>query len=263
MNGYIGITMSASVQGTAEIIQALEGMSGRRAAGAYARALNDVAFQRVRPAMQDEFRRQFDQPTDYIVRSPRVIMAKPERLTVTIEPASMRLKGVEPQKILQAQEWGGRRRDKRSEVALRRAGILPNGYQVAIPEQPYPGSDDGRGNLRGPFMVRVLAYFAAFGEQGFKSNMNAKGRARVHKGTKSQAGVRFFVSYGRLRGQHLAAGIWGATGTHGADVRPVLMFVRLGTYQPRISMDRVAQRADAQAFLDERVRERIMEAAGG
>ena len=42
-------------------------------------------------------------------------------------------KGIDPQQILRAQEVGGRRHDKRSEKALRRVGILPNGYQTAIP----------------------------------------------------------------------------------------------------------------------------------
>lgn len=262
MSSYVGITLSASVEGAVDVIKTLEGLSGEKAARAYANALNDVAFQRVRPAMQDEMRAIFDRPTDYILRSPFVRKATPERLSVTIEPTYMGGKGVDPQKILQAQELGGRRRDKRTESALRRAGILHAGYQVAIPATPYPGSDDGRGNIRGPFIVQLLAYFAAFGEQGYKSNMSAKGRARVHRGTKKQAGRRYFVSYGRSRDQHLAPGIWAATGTHGVDVRPVLMFVRSGTYKPILSMDRVVKRADAQNFLNQRVRARILQAAG-
>lgn len=262
MSDYVGISLSASVQGTAEIIRALEGLSGDQAARAYAAALNDVAFQRVRPAMQAEMRAVFDQPTDYILRSPFVRKATPDKLFVTIEPTYMGGKGVDPQKILQAQEQGGRRRDKRMERALLRIGLLLPGYQVVIPAVPYPGSDDGRGNIRGAFIVQLLAYFAAFGEQGYKANMSAKGRARVHRGTKKQAGRRYFVAYGRWRDQHLAPGIWAATGTHGVDVRPVVLFVRAGTYKPILSMDRVLKRSDAQNFLNERVRARILQAAG-
>ena len=47
-----------------------------------------------------------------------------------------------------------------------------------------------------------------------------------------------------------------------ADVRPVLMFVKQGTYQPRLDMDKVAQRADAEAYLARRIRFRLREAAG-
>lgn len=109
--------------------------------------------------MQD-LRAVFDRPTDYILRSPRVRMATAAKLSVTIEPTYIGGKGIDPQKILDAQTRGGRRRDKRSEVALKRAGILPAGYQTAIPSDdrggPYPGSDDGKGNLRGAFLVQVI-----------------------------------------------------------------------------------------------------------
>lgn len=172
------IQLSAKVINQAEVLKQLHGLTGQQAARAYAKALNDVGFE-IRRAMQDEMRVVFDRPTSYIIRSPRVRMAKPDRLSVTIEPAYMGGKGVDPQKILNAQAWGGRRTDKRSEVALRRAGILPVGYQTAIPDDarggPYPGSDDGRGNLRGAFLVQLISYFQAFGEQGYKANMSARG----------------------------------------------------------------------------------------
>ena len=273
------IQLSAQVINQAEVLRQLHGLTGQQAARAYAKALNDAGFE-VRRAMQDEMRAVFDRPTNYILRSPRVRMAKPDKLSVTIEPAYMGGKGIDPQKILNAQAWGGRRHDKRSEVALRRAGILPTGYQTAIPDEarggPYPGSDDGRGNLRGAFLVQLISYFRAFGEQGYKANMSAKGYQRVHRGTKRQAGRRYFVAYGALRGgpritkkgdadertAHLQPGIWGVSGTGGADVRPVLLFVKAGTYQPRLDMDKVAQRADAEAYLARRIRYRLREVAG-
>ncbi len=274
------IQLSARMMNQAEVLRQIRGLTGPQAAKAYAKALNDTGFQ-VRRAMQDEMRAVFDRPTDYILRSPFVRMATAAKLSVTIEPTYMGGKGIDPQKILDAQTWGGRRRDKRSEAALRRAGILPNGYQTAIPSDdrggPYPGSDDGKGNLRGPFLVQLISYFHAFGEQGYKANMSEKGYQRVHRGTKKQAGRRYFVTYGKTRGgpritqkgeqddrtAHLAPGIWAASGTGGADVRPVLMFVRPGRgYQPRFDMDKVAKRADAEAYLERRIRYRLREAAG-
>lgn len=256
-------------------------LSGPQAQAAYAKAINDTAFH-VRAAMQQEMRKVFDRPTDYILRSPFVRKATPTKLSASIEPTYMGGKGVDPQKILQAQDIGGRRRDKRSEVALRRAGILPPGWQTAIPAAPFPGSDDGRGNVRGPFLVQLLAYFEAFGEQGYKANMNQKGRDRLRTGTKRQRnagpflGRRYFVAYGQLRGgarrtakgefdtraSNLPPGIWAALGTTGADVRPVLMFTRPGAYRPRFTMENVARAADVQDYLDRRVRFRIREAAG-
>ncbi|WP_295851996.1 hypothetical protein [uncultured Xylophilus sp.] len=257
--------ITPTFQGLEKVQTALRRLSGAEARGAFAKALNDTGFH-VRRAMQTELGSVFDRATPYIQKSSYVDMATPDKLVVEILPTYQRLKGIDPQQILAAQEAGGRRRDKRSEVALQRAGLLPRGYQTAIPATPYPGSDDGRGNLRGSFLVQLLAYFEAFGEQGYKSNMNDKGRARVQRGTKRQAGRRYFVSFGRLRGgtrsDHLAPGIWAASGPGGVDVRPVLMFVRRANYQPRISTARVLQQAGAEEYLARRMRFRIREAAG-
>lgn len=273
------IRLGAKVIGQVDALRVLHDLSGRQMAVASAKALNDVGFE-VRRAMQDEMRAVFKDPTDYILRSPRVKMATPDSLSVTIEPAYMGGKGVDPQKILNAQAWGGRRRDKRSEVALRRARILPNGYQTAIPERPLPGSDDGRGNLKGSFLVQLISYFQAFGEQGYRANMTAKRKASLHRGSAKVAGRRYFLGgdHGQkvwtvengepvlkavgVRKSHLAPGIWAAYGPGGKQVAPVLMFVRQGTYTPRLDMDKVAKRADAENYLAKRVRFRIREVAG-
>lgn len=271
------VEISARMLGQAELLAQLHGLTGSQAAGAYAKAINDTAFE-VRRAMQAEMRAQFDRPTDYILRSPRVKMATAARLSASIAPDYMGGKGIDPQKILRAQGEGGTRRDKRSEVALRRVGILPNGMQTAIPATPYPGSDDGRGNLKGSFLVQLLAYFQAFADEGrgFKANMTEKGYKRVHKGTKKAAGRRYFVAYGKARGgarttamgeadartSHLAPGIWAASGTGGADVRPVLMFVKRAHYSVRLQGEAIAKRADAQNYLEKRLRFRVREAAG-
>ncbi|HTH08033.1 MAG TPA: hypothetical protein VMA55_00560, partial [Acidovorax sp.] len=180
---------------------------------------------------------------------------------------------VDPQHVLQAQAFGGRRADKRSEVALRRAGILPAGMQTAIPEEPYPGSDDGMGNIKGPFMAQLISYLQASGEQGYRQNMKAKAKAKIEDRTtfshiktrkelKTIRGRAYFVSKGPAFGHSLPPGIWAKSGTHGVVVKPVLMFVRRGTYEPRIDLDRVVERADLQGHLDKRVRFRIRKAAG-
>ena len=78
-------------------------------------------------------------------------------------------------------------------------------------------------------------------------------------------GVRFFIAYGRLRGgptQHLAPGIWAATGQDGFIVRPVLMFVRDGTYESRINRERVAERADLEPYIERRIRYHVRKLAG-
>lgn len=273
--------LGIQIRGQKEVADALRRLSGPQARQAYASALNDAGFQ-ARRVMQREMDTVFDRVTPWVRKSPKVFMATPEDLSVSIAPTLHTDRnafvrggkvGVDPQDVLQAQEFGGRRRDKRSEAALRRAGILPSGWQTVIPTDPYPGSDDGRGNLRGAFLQQLLSYLQAYSEQGFKANMTDKRKARLRnqqgigniatkKVYKTTLGRRYFVSLGRLRGHHLAPGVWAASGTHDVEVKPVLMFVKAGTYQPRLSMDRIAQQADLQNYLDRRVRYRIREAAG-
>lgn len=256
--------LELKLDGLGAVRETLAKLSGKEARTAYAAALNDAGFQ-VRRVMRNEIRSVFDRPTPYVANSVYVRQATPERLSVAIEPTYYGGKGIDPQQILQAQEFGGTRRDKRSEVALRRAGILPAGYQTAIPRIPFPGSDDGRGNLRGSFLVQLIAYFQAFGEQGYRANMTAKRRANLHRGTARQTGRRYFVAYGRLRSgrtAHLAAGIWAAQGTHGVDLQPVLMFVRAGSYRSRLSMQSIADKSGVDEYLQRRLRYRIRQVAG-
>lgn len=260
----------------------LDRLSGGALRGALVAALNDAGH-RVRLEMVRELSSKFDSPTPFIARSPKFIPATPDNLSVRILPTVDARKlpskggkvGVDPQQVLQAQEFGGRRADKKSEVALRRAGILPQGYQTAIPATPYPGSHDGRGNLRGAFVQQLLSYLQSYSEVGFKGNMSQRRIDRMADKTsysslatrKTNAmirGVVYFVSHGKARsgpGAHLAAGIWAKTGTHGVSIAPVLMFVRTPSYAPRISMDAVAKRADVDQYLERRLRFRIRQAA--
>lgn len=273
--------LSAEIRNQKELTDLLGKLAGGELRKAYALALNDTGFM-VRGKQVAALNGSFDRVTPFVGRSPKVFKATAEKLAVSIAPTLHTDRsafvrggkvGVDPQDVLQAQEFGGRRRDKRSEVILRRAGILPSGMQTAIPKTPYPGSDDGRGNLRGPFLVQLISYLQAFGEQGYRANMTDKRRARLRnqqgigsiaakKVYKTTLGRRYFVSYGRVRSQHLPPGIWAASGTHDVDVKPVVMFVRSGTYRPRIDMDRVARDAGVQEYLDKRVRFRVREAAG-
>lgn len=267
------IQVSIRAEGIKPVQDLLGKLSGKEARVAYAKALNDVGY-KVRRQMQAEMKTVFDRPTSYILKSSYVQQATPEKLSVRIAPENQRdSPGVDPQKILQAQEFGGRRRDKRSEVILRRAGILPAGYQAVIPREPYPGSDDGRGNIRGAFISQLISYFQASAEQGHSANMKKKRKDKLEDRAKLTLlsnkkevsiirGRVYFVSYGKMRGHHLAPGIWAKSGIHGVDVKPVLMFTRAGSYKPRLSMERIAKSADLQTYLDRRVRFRIREAAG-
>lgn len=277
------LDVTVDPQSLARVRGAIEKLSDGQIRKATANAMNDTAA-KVRTAMVSHLSSVFDRPTPYVARSPKYVQATPEKLEVTILPTvdARNLPsrggkvGVDQQKILAAQAFGGPRSDKKSEKVLRRVGILPAGYQLAIPATPFPGSDDGRGNIRGPFMVQLISYFQAFGEVGYRANMTARRKTKLADRTVYTSletrqqrrlirGVEYFVSYGKLRSgktSHLAPGIWARSGTDGAKVQPVLMFVRAGTYRPRLDMDRVSREADAQNYFNRRLRYRIRQEAG-
>ena len=267
-------------------------LSGPQARVAYANAINDTGFM-VRRAMQAELGK-FDRVTPFIHKSPKLIAATPEKLSATILPtldgrnlpSTGGKVGVDPQQVLQAQEFGGRRRDKKSEVVLRRSGWLPAGYQTALPKEPFPGSDDGNGNIKGSFIRSVLSYLQTFEELGYHQNMKKGARERLERGgTKRQLaeqgprmGRKYFIAGGRAAvtwenkkyragagsTKHLQPGIWASLGSGSSrQLRPVLIFVRTPSYQPRISMERIAKDAGVQDYLDKRVRYRIRQIAEG
>jgi hypothetical protein len=87
--------------------------------------------------------------------------------------------------------------------------------------------------------------------------MTAKRKGQLAKrglnarGFKTIGGVEYFVAYGKLRGgpgKHLHPGIWARSGTHGAVVKPILLFVRQAGYKPRLNIDRVGEKIITQNF---------------
>lgn len=247
---------------------------------AAAQALNDTGFQ-ARADLAQEARRVFDRPTPFIQRSPWFNRAEPSKLAITIYPRDPGGKAVDPADVLRAEVQGGARKFKRSERAFQRIGILPPG-QILQPA-PWVLADakmgDGYGNVRGSFMVRLLSYFQAFGEQGYRANMSDKRRRSIEKvkrvgGFMKVTGVQYFVSHGRGtratrhvnragrlsrpdgQAQHLPAGIWQRSGTHGVDVKPVFYFNRMPAYPVRYRMGDVVQRT-AQATLPAALSRRI------
>lgn len=252
--------VNLNIQGLEKVKKELDALSSGGLRTAVAATLNQVGYT-VRKAMQTEMAAVFDRPTPYTLRSVRVSPATLDKLQAVVEPTYMGGKGVDPQKYLQAEVFGGARTYKRSEKALRSAGILPPGYYTAIPRTPFPGSDDGRGNLRGPFMVQLLSYLQAFGEQGYKANMTARRKTALAKrsvtpgGANMIGGVEYFVSYGKLRSSAngktspLAPGIWARSGIHGSNVRPVLMFVRQPNYKVRLDLDKIRRDTNPKALM--------------
>lgn len=223
---------------------------------ATARALTRTA-QHVREAEKREITAVFDRPTPWALNGLMVKPATRGDLTAEVRPKDARSKSAtEFDTVFRHHIKGGTREWKRSEHALRRIGVLPPNM-AAVPGEA--AQLDAYGNMSRGQIVRLLSYLQAFGEQGYSANSTAKTRARLAKRGRSAAGfstiqgVEYFVSKGKGnwfgrrswkqgRLQHLPPGVWSRSGTHGSDLKPVLMFVRLPTYRLRFKFYDVANR---------------------
>jgi hypothetical protein len=135
-------------------------------------------------------------------------------------------KGAPVSEYLDAQVHGGNRSDKRSEILLQQAGILPAGYQTR------PGSGariDAYGNMSRGQIVQILSYFRAFG--GIRSS--GRGRSydtqseRMNRSLtkRKRMPVEYFVVPDGMPG--LATGVWKRTGK---KIEPILIFIKPPTY---------------------------------
>lgn len=174
-------------------------------------------------------------------------------------------KGTPYEKVLNHHFTGGVRPFTKFEGALRRAGLLRNG-EIAVPGGAAPM--DAFGNMSNGFIVKVMSILRLFSEQGYSANEtqaarrkreNVRQRRRTGGGfdyeVKSSRGKRikrnfveiagkaYFVSRGmsstgpRRMSQHLPAGIWEKSGIHGSKVKPLVMFVKAGTYSKRFDFE--------------------------
>lgn len=204
---------------------------------ATSKALNSTA-RHVKRSVDEAILRVFDRPTPYTQRALRVTYATKARLEAYVGFKDAAGKGVSANQYLWPQVHGGGRRQKRSEKALSNVG-LPGGYAI-----PGAGAQiDAYGNMSRGQIIKLMSYLQAFGEQGYRANATPASRVRTakltgprFKGKKRSDylkinGVVYFVSRGKgsVSGnytQSLAAGVWQKTGTHGVDVKPVLLATR-------------------------------------
>jgi hypothetical protein len=243
-------------------------------------ALIDTAFE-ARKAVQVAMPQVLDRPTPFILSSVQVV--RPQTLQALSEATSAaglgpgitggdltaivridpdgRGKGAKPDKVLNAEVYGGGRGLKGAERRLQSAGLmLPGSYMV-------PSRDllaqanlvDQYGNVRGSFIRSLLSYLQAFtAGQGFTANASQRTRDRIAARGRNASGfakingVQYFVSKGRGerngRLQHLAPGIWAKRGTGGSSVYPVFLFVRAPQYQQRLRFDDIVRNVAERTF---------------
>ena len=133
---------------------------------------------------------------------------------------------------------------KRSEIMLQAAGILPAGMQTVPGEA---AKLDQYGNMSRGQINQILSYFQTFGITTLNSsrmNMSTAKRAKMAK-TRSY----FVIPVGNLSGTKLRPGIWQQDGKR--DIKPVLMFVRPGTYKSRFAFEDIGVKVIQDTFNDE------------
>lgn len=232
--------VSIKFDGLAEVQQRMK-ISEKQTRFALSRTLNIV----VKPVMEDqrkEMRDVFDRPTPWTLNSQRQYgKATKDKLETTVDfKANFNKGGIDPDKYLTPEIQGGRRRLKRYEVALRSVGALPDDM-FTVPGEA--ARLDAYGNISAGQVVQLLAFFKAFPEAGYKSNMSEKDRARLAKDKKrsGQRGYTYFA--GRVGDGRGPEGIWQRFQTaFGTAVKPVLIFVKTATYEPVYDIDYTANR---------------------
>lgn len=217
---------------------------------ATAMAIND-SVRGAKDDVQKAMRKAFAGPVPRTINSVRTKLAtkaKPEAsIWIDREPN----KGVAPSRYLAAEILGGPRKHKRFEKALQARGIMPAG-SYAVPGAAAPL--DSNGNIPGSFIVQLLSYLQAFGEQGYRSNMTARRMRQIHKtsrgerGFKTIGGAMYFVSNGTGRTAHLRPGIYKKTGVHGVSVMPLILFVHAPSYSVRLPFSAIVARSIQKSF---------------
>lgn len=213
-------------------------------------ALNRTA-QKVKAKQEHEIRDVFDRPTPFIQNSQFIKYSNKRNLTATVGVKDFSFgKGVPAVKPLLAEIGGGERRLKRFEMALRSAGVLPNGYMIVPGEA---AEIDQYGNIKGSQIVKILSYFRAFPDVGYKANSTDASRAKMAKSTKSRYGTSYFV--GAPGDGKSPLGIWQRIYSNfGTAIRPIMIFVKSTNYEPIYDFKFVAENTVQKEFNREFIR---------
>jgi len=223
-------TLTISVKGTIDVQKLLENIKGNTPL-VLAKSLTATA-KVVKEGLRDEMKRVFDNPTPWTLNSLRIETATPENLRAAVNNKDEfgMGKGTPAWKYIYTQIMGGARSVKRFEMALRYHGVLPMDMYVV------PGKYcelDKYGNMSAGQIRQILSYFgSAEMAAGYTMNMTGKRKARLAKGTKTQAGFVYLINKNWNRGR--APGIYKRlTNVWHSPLYSIMIFVKKPSYEPR------------------------------
>lgn len=228
------ITVTSNID---QVFAKLDAAARKQVAFAVAMGLTKTA-QAVKAAQEREIVDVFDRPTEYTKRSVYMKPATRNELVATVGIKDM-ASGVPPSKFLAPEVFGGERRLKRFERALRASGVLPTGYFVV----PGAAADiDAYGNWSVGQIRQILSWFkAAEMTAGYSANMTQKRRDKLRKGSKTKQGFAYFV--GRPGDGRMPFGIWRRVYfAQGTAIKPVALFVTFAQYESRWDFEYVGRK---------------------
>lgn len=182
-------------------------------------------------AILAEMPKVFDRPTAYTLRSTRTVPATVKNLAARVAVKDQG-SGTLPEDYLFPEVFGGPRKEKRFERAMRYAGVLRAGERAVLGQR---APVDAAGNLLRSELSRVLAITAT-----------RPGSTRRSKAKRAEDGQYFA---GEVRGQR---GVWKRDGKR---VSAVLIFTRATPrYRKRLDFEGIAQKTAETEFRPEFLR---------
>jgi hypothetical protein len=237
-----------------KVAKSIENIGGRQARYAARLAVNDVAFES-KAAFKKHTQQVFDRPTPstqnaaFIDRAP--VWREQSYIDASVYIKDFLPKGVPPQKYLYAEQHGGFRRDKRSEIALKNTyintkkhgakPILPKNMQTAI----HPDYQNKYGNITSGLITRIL------------SDLRANPDPMQNRTNKA---ARFFVIHPEFNRKGMMPGIYER---RGGSLKIIIMFIRKPYYRKRMRFNTVVKdtvKKNFAARFKSRYREALMTA---
>lgn len=207
-------------------------------------ASNATAFE-VKERWKAEIPKVFDRPTPLTQNAILYTKATKQRPYAEVFVRDEATKGTAPEKYLQAQVFGGTRRQKRSERWLQGHAAMPAGM-FWVPAQG--AKLDAYGNLKGAQLTAILSAVGAHPDAASRASDESRYR-RIRREIKKHGFTTDTFVQKRKRGK-LKPGVYRRIdlGRLGSAVVPLLLFVSKVTYRKRYDIFDLARRMYVQAY---------------
>lgn len=190
--------------------------------------------------------------TRYTLGATRIVPASVDKLSARVAVKDRTgNKGTLPEDYLFPQVYGGPRKEKRFERAMRYAGLLAPGMSVVLGRDAPANLVDSYGNLRYGEMQRILTAT----KSNFDPAQNKTGSAKSRKNARSAPYFAGGLDRISMRGGEMVRqrgamqpGIYRRTGV-GKEIVPVLVFVtKRPSYSQRLDFEDIARTAAQRDF---------------